>query len=176
MLKRRVQFFESYWKKKSSILWLIFSKRVQFFESHSILRVNFFLTKRANLWVRFLQKKKSVQFFESYFLQKGSILGVKLRKGFNSLRHIWKKKFSAGVLFAKRVQKSNLKKKVQVFESCLKKSNYLSHNEKKSSILWILIAVSKVPFLRQKKRFNSMSHVEKKGSNLWIVFLWKKLS
>ena len=107
----KVQFFELHWKvqlfesfllseKKGSILWVVFRKKVQFWESYSkegsILRVIYqmgslhsdILKRSSILWVIFSEKKsillshvqKKVHFFESYS-----------QKKFTSLSHIRKK-------------------------------------------------------------------------------------
>ena len=134
--KKKVPFFDSYFQKGfKSLSHIQFLESIFFWQKEQIFESGFFKKKkRSILWVIFFTKfnswseiEKRVQFFEAYR----------------------KKKFSAGVLFAKRVQffKSNLKKRVQFFESFLKKFNYWvtikkkvqffgSHCIVKSSILW----------------------------------------
>ena len=98
MLKRSVQFFESYWKKKfsslyrifekSSILWVVFlTKKIK----KSILWVTLkkksirvMLNKCSILWIIFWEKR--VPFFEFFFWKKSHI-----KKGFDFLSHMQKK-------------------------------------------------------------------------------------
>ena len=71
ILKKEVQFFESYEKKNQ--FWDFFEKKVSFF-------LNCFSTKKFNFWVTF---KKWFRFFESYSKKK--------EKRFHSLNQFFKK-------------------------------------------------------------------------------------
>ena len=151
--------------RKNSILWVMFKKKR--FNS-----VRFFF---------FLQKKKCVQFFESYwtkgfnlwvvFLKTGSILWVIKRAQFCESR---KQGSTLWVTFEKKAQFfESHSRKVQFFESYSKgwvifkkvqfceshrkeKSVQYFESFKKGSILWVF-------FL--KKRFNSLKHIFQKGDN-----------
>ena len=167
--------------KKKSILWVIF-KKIQFFDSYgkkksSILR----LKKKFNSLSHFLEKsflcvifEKRVQFIASY-----------ARKKFNSLRHIQEKESKSLVIFKEkwfisvsRNKKSSILwvvfyKKVQFCVSNWKKFNSLSL--KKGSIVWVIS--QKVQFFESKlkkkgsirvifdKRY-SLSHIQKKSNSL----------
>ena len=158
--KKEVQLYKSCFKKKS-ILWVIFWKRVPFFESYflkkkkgSILESYWKniqslsqIGKGSCLRVSCFSKKN--QFLESRSKKKSSILGVTFKKKFNSWSHVQKKSSILGVTF----------QKVQLFES----------HSKKGSIICVTF----------KKRFNYLSHIQKKfqlfgshftkSSILWVV-------
>ena len=87
MLKRRVQFFELYFLFLKK-LWITFKKGFNYltnFPKKSTLSKKLILKVilKKFYW-------KNVQFFESYF-DEGSILSVILKKRFNSVSHIQKK-------------------------------------------------------------------------------------
>ena len=123
--------------KKSSILWVIVKKV-------SMLRVFCFFQK--NHWITF---KEKVQFFELNF-KISSFVWIKMQN---------KKKSSIlWVTFNKKIQFIwVISKKVQFFESYIKRFNYLSHFEKK----WVLEVI--------RKKFNSMIHNQKKAI-FWVIF------
>ena len=163
---KRVQFFESRFCLKNSILWVIFSRRfhssnqiffkkklfASFFEKSSILWViilwkefNFlsiFSTKNFNFWVVFL--KKSGRFFESYSKKSSTLWKV-----FKIFWVILKKGSVLWVVFLSYIDEKSSFVWIVFFFS--KQSSILSINLKISSILWV----------KFKK---------KEGSSLWAVF------
>ena len=165
MLKRRVKFFESYWKNLWTILKIKFSSLCRIFEKSSIL------------WG--LKKISKIQFFDScsrnfhswsHFFKQSSILRVSLKnvqfieshsKRFDSLSHTPKRgRFYSFSLAQKKIQLFELhSKKVQFFESDKKKFNsYWEEVHKRGSVPWIVY-----------KEFNSLSHFSKKKiSILWV--------
>ena len=131
-------------------------KKVQFFESFFLKRVQFFE------FLNFLKEKSHIQ-------KMGSILWVIFKKKFNSLSHTPKRRrFHA----QKKKQFFELhSKKVQFFESEKEKFNsYWEEVHKRGSIQWVIY-----------KEFNSLSHCwnKQKGSILWVIFwdgiIFKKL-
>ena len=121
---------------------------VQFFEPN--------LQKRLNSWR--LRRKMLTSLRQ--IREKGSILCVGFKKMFNSVSPIQKN----SILWVKW--------KNQIFESywkekLKKKSNSLSHTEKKSSNFWLIL-----------NKFNSLSHFKKvqffesskKSPILWVIF------
>ena len=77
-----VIFNESYWK--TPILWLILNKKFNSL-SHIWRKVHFLVLKKSVLWV----KVKKVQFFESHFCLKNSILWVIFSRRFHSSNQIF---------------------------------------------------------------------------------------
>ena len=134
--QKQVQFFESYfWVVFCDFfqfLWVIFWKKVQFFES--------FVKMSSIFWV--MSKKN----FESYDKKRGSILWVIFKKGFNSLGHIVKE---CDISLSQNFQQSRIlevrlkKKKVnplshfQFLESYFTKRFNSVSNIQKKSILWV---------------------------------------
>ena len=214
ILNKEVQFFEPY-LKKSSILWVLKKsvlrvkvKRVQLFESCFCLKVIF--SRRFILRIKFFSKRK---FFASLFLKKkkfnflrviyqmGSIRSDVLKRGFNSLSHIFWKWFDFSSF-----SKSHF---LYFFQQ---KFNFLSCVQKMGSILWVIFKKTFTSLSQYQKekfnslshtgkqdRFNSLSHIEKhfnslshiekrfikkaqfyesftKSSILWVIFLKKKIS
>ena len=175
MLKRRVQFCESYEKKvqfcesrsffyKSSILWVIKVSIIWLiFLSKSILRVIFFFFKKGLiLWDIWKIKFKS----SSHSLKEDSIPWVILKKRFNTLSHIQRKVRFFESYSTKSLSHSEKKKKAQFFESS-KKSSILSHE--RSSILWVIFEKGSILWVKKyflKKNFESYS---KKGEILWVM-------
>ena len=142
IFKKKVQFIETYWKKK-----------VQFFESSWKRKETFFTSeskKSCTLWdfsfdTRFNSlshsSRKRFQFFESY------------KKGFNSLSHIFQKKSLRYNFWKKKLQVcESVKKKVQFFESNFKNINFKSLRQVpffesyENSILWEIFPPKKNQF------------------------------
>ena len=162
----------SYIRKKGSILWVIFRKRLNSLRQK---KVQFFASN-----------KKRVQFFAAYSKKKSSILCVVLQeKGFNSLRHIQRKRVSIlCVIFKeKRVQffASYCKKRGSIFWVIFEKVHFFESYLTRSSILWFFF-----------EKFNSLNHVftkkkkvrffesyfliciHEKSSILWVFFSRKE--
>ena len=97
------------------ILWVMFKKKVQFFESY--------LTKGFNS-VNRIQKKRFISFSHTES-KRGSILEGHIFHFF-----FWKKK--------KLKSTSLVQKKVQFFESCQKKKVHSFSHVKKGSIFWVI--------------------------------------
>ena len=152
------EFFQSYWKK-SSILWVIFKKKVQFIETY---------------W-------KKVQFFESSWKRKETILYFRIRSStlwvfpfdtmFNSLSHSSRKSSILRVIFDKiRSQFFESYSRNPVLFFAYWKEGFTSVSEKKGSILWVFFA---------SKKFDSLSHTQKeiqffesnskRRSILWVI-------
>ena len=161
----------------------------------SILRVKFSSLYRISgkssiLWVVFLTKTQKIQFFDS------------CSRNFNSLSHFFKKKkkfrssshaqkIQLFELRSKKVQFfESYKKKVQFFESffwkrvqffdffwkkCHIKNGFdsLSHIQKKSSILWVMLQKEEGSILLVTlKTFNSLSYIQRRFNPL--SHCWKK--
>ena len=174
---RKIQypFFGSY-QKKFNLVGHIFIKEVQFFES---LRKNQFFESFG---------EKDVQFYESFWRTRSSILWVIFKK--NSARHIREKRCS--ILCVKLKKRFNALSQFQIFESYSKNFNSLSHMKRfkkvefsvifvktifnNDSILWvtfnkrgtILWKTKNIQFIESLKWFNSSSH-EKENSILWVI-------
>ena len=154
---------------KSSILWVIFLKKMFNSLSHAKKKVQFLEP--------FFSPK--VQFFDSYSKKNWVIL----KKRFNSLSHIQKKSSTLWVISKKthtQFFESNWRKKrfnslshigtqerLNSLSHIEKDFNSVSHIEKrvkkKSSILWVIY-----------KEFNSVSHLSKKKISIFCVsFLHK---
>ena len=128
-------------KQKKSILWVIFLKRVHFFESY---------LKKGSNSLRQTQEikgpilcvifKKKVQFFGHISRKKGWFLWVVVTKMFNSVSRIFKKGSILRVIL----------KKFQFFES-YKKFNSLSHMQKKVQFLWVISKKSSIRWVIFKK-------------------------
>ena len=148
VMKKKIQFFE-WFSKISSIEIFDKNKRVQFCESYSkkkswILWVNFF--KKKMLWVVFLFKKfNSLSFF--FFSKNGfNFFESCWKEGFNSLR------FFSSESRSKRVQLFDSFSKSQFFKSNKKKGStlqvilkifeffesYWKSSIEKCSILWVI--------------------------------------
>ena len=139
-------------EKKSSILWLWVVYIWQKFNSLNHIQKILWVILRKTL--KFLEshwKTRKVQFFASD-LEKGSILCVRSRKKFNSLRHTKRR--------GSNVQKSSLlwvmfERKVHFLSHVRKRLTSLNHIHK-SSILWVIF-IKKVSLLWVifRKRFTS---------------------
>ena len=158
--KKEVQLYKSCFKKKS-ILWVIFWKRVPFFESY------FLKKKKGSILESYWKNIQSLSQIGkgsclrvSCFSKKKSILGVTFKKKVQFLVSRSKKSSTLGVTF---------KKKVQFLESHSKRFNYLSHiqkkvqlfesHSKKGSIIWVIF----------KRSFNYLGRILQKSSILWVV-------
>ena len=125
-------------RKKSSILWVILKRRVQFFASYSKKKVQFFESywKTLFLWVVLKKKgilkkwgsilwvilKNRVQFLESYEKKVQFVESRSKKKGFDSLSRFFSTKGSfLWITFEK--------KKVQLFDSCYRRFKSLSVRE-----------------------------------------------
>ena len=135
--QKKSSIFESYPKRKSSILWVIV-KKVQFCESYSKKKKVQFCesySKKKQFFDSYGKKKfhsktqKKVQCFESFFS----------KKKFISLSHIWKKKVQ---FFASYLKKGPIlcviyKKKVSFFASKSRNKGFNSlRHIQESPILW----------------------------------------
>ena len=144
-------------KKKGSILWVKFKKRS--FKSLSNFSRRFnspSLFKQSFQFFASCSKKKRIQFFASYSKTKDSILCVVFKekrvqffasyskkKGWNSLRRIWKKSWILWLIL----------KKNQLFESW--KNNSLSNFQ------WVILENTN-SLTDTKQKFNSLSHIWRK--------------
>ena len=188
-LKKEVQIFESYWENKGSIIWVIFNslshiekkkikpwvklKKAHFLESHfskkknSILGVTF---KKGFNSLSHIGKKK-VQFFESYWENKGSIIWVI----FNSLSHI-EKKINPWVKLKKvHFLESHFffsKKKLFLESRSKKKFNSLSHIQKRVQFFapYSRKRVQFLPSYSKEKSVQVFWVIWKEGSILWVIF------
>ena len=197
-LVKRVQFFESpseecsiLWvkflkirfnslshiPKKSSILWVVFKKNVQFFEIRKVFN---WVSEKMGSILCVMKKKKKVQFF---WVTKRVQFLSHIRKRFNSSsQKIFLQKSLS--LFPKNVKFSEFCEKVHVFEPFAEEDSILWVTLKKRvecfesySILWvqlikILNSVSRIEkgrffgsYSKKKKLFDSLSHVSKKLFN-----------
>ena len=90
---KKIQFFESYSKKKSSILWVILQKEEGSFESFS-KKINSLSQIQKNVhFFESISKESSISYIEKRFKKKSSILWV-IYKEFNSVSHFSTKKIS----------------------------------------------------------------------------------
>ena len=147
---KRVQFLESYWEK-SSILWVIFSKK-----------------DKLKLWVSCLSKKTVFNFYESCW--KEGFNSVIIKKWFSSVSHVEKK----SILWV-------IKKKGSIIWVIFSKSFFngsilwvifqkffFKKNKKNNSVSHFLIRFNHL----SHKRFNSLRHLQEKRTILWDT-LWK---
>ena len=139
MLKKRVQFFESYWKNSSSHI-----------EKKSSVLCIVFFGESSILWVVFFNKNSKIQFFDS------------CSKKFNSLSHAQE----ISILWVFLKKKSILRvmlKKVQFIESCSKKGSILWVIQEKRFNSLTQFLKKRVSFFFEKK------NTEKMGSILWVI-------
>ena len=163
--------------KEGSIRWLILKKRVQCFESYSILWVKL---KKEDwmLWVilktiilNSVSRFKKERFNSLNQTQKSSILWKTFFKRFNS----WK-----SFLFFEKVFESYWKNRVQFFESSInssshnkkkKENNSLRHTEKK---FHSFSRVKKVEFFESHRRMQLFDPFFFKKFNSWIHIFQKR--
>ena len=163
LLKKKVQFFESSWKRKETILYFRIKRS-------STLWVFSFDTRFNSL----SHSSRKVQFFES-FLTKFVL---------NSLSHIleirfnfsnWKEGFSSV---------SEKKGSILWVFFASKKNRFFESYSKRDSILWIILTktfnsmshkkgINSMSHNSKKKRFNSLSHAKKKVQ--FFESNWKRL-
>ena len=132
--------------RKSSILWVMLNRRVQFFESCWTEGFNSFShveQKGSILWVML---KRRVQFCQSFW-----------KEGFNSVSLIKKKGSIQWIIFFEKFNSwSQNKKGFQCLES-------------------FLFFPTKIKFIEshsEKKKFNSLSHIQQKKFNSLEQYLW----
>ena len=170
-IQKRVQFFESYSKKKKVQFFEPFFLKVQFFESYSFW-------KRVNSMSHI---QKGVQLFDSFWKKFGLVLKkekssslsyvkiVHMKERCYSLRHIREKKLflwvvlEISILWVEFKKKFNVKKK-----SHIQKDQFCESFCKKKSVPWVAFV------LQKKKHFES--HSSKKGLNsLSLFFFFEKI-
>ena len=164
----------SHIRKKGLILWVVFPKKVQFFESQKRFKILKDIFEKKNNSLSPIQKKYFLKrrFSSSRFLfwvifseiTLNSLSHIFWRKKSNSLSHISEKKSSIlRVIFPKKNNFVRFFFGCEFFGSYFKKFSSLSHTQKRVQFL-------ESYFL---KRFNPLSHIWNKF-NSQSLFLSKK--